>query len=346
MKISLCMIVKNEEKYLERCLNSVRTLVDEIIIVDTGSSDKTIAIAKKFTSKIYNYDWNNDFAAARNFSFSKAKHEYIMWLDADDVFPQNQLQLFLKMKENLNENFIKIKYITKIDKDGNHKESIYRARIVKRGKYHWEGKVHEVIPVNYSDSHLVWEEIFILHNPDEYKIKPLYLKIFEEIENQEQFDDRMFYHYGRELMLNKNYDKAILIFLKIKKNSFYEIKKNYYIGECFYYQQKYLEAINYLLKISVKNSDICCTIAKCYLKLKDYLQSIFWYQSALINNNFIINKNHCNFIPFLNLGYIFLIKKNYNKAYFYLKNAQKIDPLNESVINYLNYLKKIKGEIV
>ena len=85
ISLSLCMIVKNEEMVLKRCLDSVKNIVDEIIIVDTGSTDKTKDIAKKFTKNIYDFKWIDDFAAARNYSFSKATKEYIMWLDADDV---------------------------------------------------------------------------------------------------------------------------------------------------------------------------------------------------------------------------------------------------------------------
>ena len=70
--ISLCMIVKNEEKVLARCLDSIADLMDEIIIVDTGSSDNTKEIAKKYTDKIYDFTWIDDFSAARNFAFSKA----------------------------------------------------------------------------------------------------------------------------------------------------------------------------------------------------------------------------------------------------------------------------------
>ena len=70
--ISLCMIVKNEELVLARCLDTVCDLVDEIIIVDTGSTDSTKSIAARYTDKIYDFEWVNDFAAARNFSFSKA----------------------------------------------------------------------------------------------------------------------------------------------------------------------------------------------------------------------------------------------------------------------------------
>ena len=80
------MIVKDEESVLKRCLDSISPLVDEIIIADTGSSDATREIAALFTDKIYDFPWIDDFSAARNFSFSKASMDYIMWMDADDVF--------------------------------------------------------------------------------------------------------------------------------------------------------------------------------------------------------------------------------------------------------------------
>ena len=70
--ISLCMITKNEERYLEQCLNSVKEIVDEIIIVDTGSTDKTKEIAKKFKAKIIDFKWIDDFSAARNESLKHA----------------------------------------------------------------------------------------------------------------------------------------------------------------------------------------------------------------------------------------------------------------------------------
>jgi O-antigen biosynthesis protein len=86
--LSLCMIVKNEENFLEKCLLSVKDLVDEIIIVDTGSSDSTKEIAKKFTDKIYNFEWCDDFSAARNESLKHATKEWILVLDADEVISQ------------------------------------------------------------------------------------------------------------------------------------------------------------------------------------------------------------------------------------------------------------------
>ena len=84
--ISLCMIVKNEQDTLPRCLDSVQGLIDEIVIVDTGSTDRTVEIAKTYTDRVETFPWCDDFAAARNFSFSLARKEYCLWLDADDVF--------------------------------------------------------------------------------------------------------------------------------------------------------------------------------------------------------------------------------------------------------------------
>ena len=87
--ISLCMIVKNEEKLLARCLDSVADLMDEIIIVDTGSTDRTKEIAARYTDKVFDFAWVNDFAAARNFAFSKASMKYIYSADARDFTAGN-----------------------------------------------------------------------------------------------------------------------------------------------------------------------------------------------------------------------------------------------------------------
>src|SRR5690625_6404854 len=83
--VSLCMIVKDEEQVLERCLKSVYDLVEEINVVDTGSTDKTIEIAKKYTDRVFHFKWTGKFKDARNKSFNYATKEYIFYIDADDV---------------------------------------------------------------------------------------------------------------------------------------------------------------------------------------------------------------------------------------------------------------------
>ena len=90
MKLTIGMIVKNEEKWLDKCLSAIRPILDnidcELIITDTGSTDKTIEIARKYTDKVLHFDWCDDFSAARNYGLKKANGEWFMMLDADDIF--------------------------------------------------------------------------------------------------------------------------------------------------------------------------------------------------------------------------------------------------------------------
>ncbi|HDG98213.1 MAG TPA: tetratricopeptide repeat protein [Desulfobacterales bacterium] len=99
--ISLCMIVRNEEQNLKECLESIHYLVDEIIVVDTGSEDRTPQIARDFGAKIYSFKWINDFAAARNESIRHATGDYILWLDADDRIPPQEREKFIRWKQEL-----------------------------------------------------------------------------------------------------------------------------------------------------------------------------------------------------------------------------------------------------
>ena len=89
MRLSIAMIVKNEEKYLEKCLLSTERLKNkidyEIIIIDTGSTDNTMSIARQFTDKVYESKWNNDFSYMRNLSISYCKGDWVLILDADEV---------------------------------------------------------------------------------------------------------------------------------------------------------------------------------------------------------------------------------------------------------------------
>lgn len=94
-KVSLCMIVKNEEQLIENCFRSVRDIVDEMIVVDTGSTDQTVDIAQSLGAVVYYFDWNGDFSEARNFSINQASGEWILFLDADEELDrrdQNKLR--------------------------------------------------------------------------------------------------------------------------------------------------------------------------------------------------------------------------------------------------------------
>lgn len=117
MIISLCVIAKNEEKNIEKCLDSAKDLVDEIIFVDTGSSDRTIEIARKFTDKIFYFEWNDNHSDAKNFALSHATKEWILSLDADETISQKdheRIRELTKKSEFLGFSLIQRNYTNKI----------------------------------------------------------------------------------------------------------------------------------------------------------------------------------------------------------------------------------------
>ncbi|RKX21112.1 MAG: glycosyltransferase, partial [Candidatus Zixiibacteriota bacterium] len=100
MTISACMIVKNEEELLPGCLDSIRDLVDEIIIVDTGSDDKTMEIARSYGAKIFEQPWEGNFSKHRNYSMEQATSDWILIIDADEKLDNSNLRSLVKIKNN------------------------------------------------------------------------------------------------------------------------------------------------------------------------------------------------------------------------------------------------------
>lgn len=144
--ISLCMIVKNEESILTTCLESIVDFVNEIIIVDTGSTDKTKEIALKYTNKIYDYKWNHNFSGARNFSLSKASNDCILVLDADEVVEHVNID---KMKELFQKNPAKVGRLNRINlysREGTpFKYSERVNRFFSKRYFEYEGMIHEQV---------------------------------------------------------------------------------------------------------------------------------------------------------------------------------------------------------
>ena len=161
------MIVKNEEKLLARCLDSVADIMDELIIVDTGSADRTKEIAARYTDKIYDFEWIGDFAAARNFAFSKATMEYIYSADADEALDEENREIFRRLKENLlpEIDIVQMYYANQLDFGTIYNfDRELRPKLFKRVRtFRWEEPIHEQIvlePVIYDS------DVAILHLPD------------------------------------------------------------------------------------------------------------------------------------------------------------------------------------
>lgn len=200
--ISLCMIVKNEANTPARCLDSIQDLVDEIIIVDTGSTDETKAIAQRYTPKVFSFEWRDDFSAARNFSFQQATMNYILWLDADDVLLEEDREKFRRLKLTLDPSVdsVTMLYHVSFDEEGNVTESLRRIRLVKRDKgFQWMGAVHEVLIVEGNNFN---SNISVTHQKplDRYeRDQDRNLKIYQRrMERGDPFTPRDVYSFANE----------------------------------------------------------------------------------------------------------------------------------------------------
>lgn len=337
--ISLCMIVKNEELVLERCLKSVKNLVDEIIVVDTGSIDNTKNIAKKFTENVFDFVWVDDFSLARNFAFSKATSKYIMWLDADDIVPQKTVNELLKIKNSLSADTYMLKY--QIPTTTKNNFSFYRERIVKNCGYaKWHGAVHEcIIPFGKIE----YLNLNIVHKKEKVSNPKRNLQIYEKLVKQRDLDARELYYFGRELFDNKQYEKAISIFKKFEQkptckenlidaylfiSSSYKILKNY---------EKEKEYLFKILEIDIPNAQVSCLIGDYFLNKREYLQANFWYKQAIKSKKneiglAFVNDIYYGYYPYLQLCVSYYYLRDITKAVFYNEKAGKV--LESDAVKY------------
>lgn len=148
MKISLCIICKNEEEKIARCIQSVKECVNEIVVVDTGSKDKTIEIAKSLGAKVYEIPWENDFSQARNYAINKAKGNWIVFLDADEYLVEtckNQVRKCILDAINIKKDYIMCKMIN-LRQENEMMDSFSTIRIFKKApEIKYKGKIHEIL---------------------------------------------------------------------------------------------------------------------------------------------------------------------------------------------------------
>ena len=201
--ISVCMIVKNEEAVLARCLDSLQGIADEIVIVDTGSTDRTKEIARLYTSRIYDFAWIHDFSAARNFAFSKATMDYIYSADADEVLEERDRQKFLQLKQVL---LPEVEIVEMIYVNPEDRNMVYnftrepRPKLFKRlREFRWIDPIHETValdPLVYSS------DIEVQHRPQSLHSGRDFEAMQRELKKSGRLSERLYSMYAKELFIS------------------------------------------------------------------------------------------------------------------------------------------------
>lgn len=347
------MIVKNEENTIGRCLSSVKDLVDEIIIVDTGSTDRTKEIVQAFNAVIYDFEWVDDFAAARNYAFSKATQNYILWLDADDVILPQDRTKFSNLIEHLEPDVdsVTMNYHLSFDEDGNVTSSLRRNRLVKKSRgFQWHGAVHEFLAVG---GKVIDSNVAVTHI-SEHKDSDRNLLIYEKrLAFGEQFEPRDMLYYANELKDHARYEEAAEYYEKFLVTELGWVEDNIAacgkLADCYERlgdEKKLMESLMGQFQYDLPRAEICCRVGLRYFDKQDWEKALFWYELATRvpqpNNKWgFRSEAYWTWLPHVQLCVCYDRLGNPKKAYWHNERAREFSPSQPSIVYNQNYFKEL-----
>jgi glycosyltransferase involved in cell wall biosynthesis len=250
--LSLCMIVKNEAVRLKECLEPLQSLVEEIVVVDTGSTDDTREIARVMGAKVFEFPWIGDFSAARNESIRRATGQYILWLDADDRMDPEEIAKLREMKAGLLLNRPKAYYLlikSSSPVDGGE-SSFYQLRLFpNRPGVRFAGRIHEQVNFSLQRLGIPFENLAIQIRHTGYEdLSALKGKcernwsILEAELKQDPQNPILIFNAARTLAGMNRYREGIDYLHKITENPFFQKKeKNFYLQAAILLGKHYLQ---------------------------------------------------------------------------------------------------------
>lgn len=352
--VSLCMIVRNEENSLERCLSCVKDIVDEIVIVDTGSTDKTKEIAASCGAVVYDFEWVDDFAAARNYSFARATCEYILWLDADDWIQEADRKRLKKLKASLDPDIrtVTMPYLLAFDSEGNVTSSLRRNRLVRRdGQFQWVGPVHEYLAVDGSS---LDSDVCITHRKDK-AYTDRNLRIYRKrAEQGEDFSPRDLYYFANELREHACYEEACDYYERFLASGQGWIEDNYQaclkLADCLERTGdtvRLFQALCRTLQYDTPRSEFCCRLGAYLMAQERYAQAAYWYELAIAlperESMGLKDASSSTWLPHLQLCVCCSRLGDSHKANYHNEMASLYYPSHPSVTYNKTYFKNLLG---
>ncbi|MGO4180750.1 glycosyltransferase family 2 protein [Paenibacillus sp. TAF43_2] len=363
MNITGCVITKDEETNIEKCLNSLKETTSEIIVVDTGSTDNTVQIARDLGASIYHFKWENDFSKAKNYALSKATGDWIIFLDADEYIEQHSLKEIMNCvriaKTNGYDGILStlINYNTETTEI---QSTVQTLRIFRRdSNLKYFGAIHETIKHVTKQLKLLdfSKEISIIHtgysnNEIERKQKGqrnLLLLLSDEKKNTNNHDIN--FYLSETYNLIKEYELALFYALKAHVE-----KETELLGTK---EKNYLNIIRYLRKLEYPSEQVIRIIKEASCKYPSYpdffvyigdfnrfyqqfYDAIFMYEKAL----FLIND--ISQVETQTTGLLIPIYQQLSNLYYHTNDYSKTVHVITSILNtdrydfsLLNYLIKI-----
>lgn len=365
--VALCLIAKNEERNLGRLLDSVQGCFDEIHLTDTGSSDRTVEIAKEYGCHVHHFDWVQDFSKARNYAFSHAKTDYITWLDCDDTLETKEGFLDFKKTMHMADMWF-APYDYAHDATGRAVCTFSRERVIKNnGKFEWKFFVHEgLTPVpGYQPSVLYaasWKVKHWRSAEDMEQDKGRNLAIFEK-HGMQPMGGRMKFYWGKELFENKKPLDAYPKLMEAAKAPDIEIHDRLmamqYAALSAIELKQFDEAISILhagLPLAPTKAEFFCLLGECYIAKQQFAEALPYYHAARncvkMGAGLIAPPTHrhddsYDIAPLMQLSRVYFNMGDYDRAVEMATQSQMVRPTPESleIIEKANEFKR-KLEIV
>jgi glycosyltransferase involved in cell wall biosynthesis len=343
--VSLCMIVRDEEIMLERCLTSIVAIADEIIIVDTGSTDRTIEIAQKFTDKIHHFKWIDDFAGARNYAQSLANCDYILRFDGDCTIQDSDIKKLLEIKNRNfdNADLYNLIYVEQFEKQDNHtiipliREELFF--FYRRNRFHWQNPIHEQLVLNnlkIKPKISSNNNILVLHHREEsdklWRNQQNLDILKANIQKKDQNYIRMLFFYARDLYFNLQYDESIEQFQTLLTEQIILEMRDYAVEKIIFallYSNQKTRLVDFhdLLQIQsprviLTNADVLCLIDpdSAAAKYAKYLQKPFLQSDS----SFEYDIERFQIHPYIQLAKIYIHKGELNAAAQNLQTAKQL----------------------
>lgn len=293
MEITLCLIVRDEEKRLPTCLQSFKTVYSRLVIVDTGSIDSTQKIAKEWGADVYDFTWCDDFSAARNFALQQVKTQWVMVVDVDDVMRDETKKKLLEELKKLSKDtrgiFMPYSYSNVNNKSG---FTTYLPRIWKTEfSYQYTLPIHEYLDIPKADiPHFIRLPLVVVHQKesDAYgKSIIRNLGILEKAIKKDPSQSRLLFYLGRENKSAGNYKDALdwyMKFTRISGVSNDELNRAYLgMGECYSklgLMKKAKEAYLQSIQANSLFAEGYLLLGDMALQQKKYKQAARWYLEA------------------------------------------------------------------
>lgn len=346
--ISVCIITKNEAENLENCLKSIKPYPFEIIVVDTGSTDNSKEIARKYTDKVYDFEWVDNFSTARNFSISKASHNMILVLDTDELITDLNLDEVYHLIEANPKAIGLVKRLDYFDIKGIRRVQEIRVdRLFNRKYYEYDNPIHEcVYPIGNITSQsyevpITLDHVGYICTQDALDAKAMRdIRLLEKQLEIEKDNPYIYFQIAQSYLVMRQEEKAFPYYAEAMKHnpptefSYTRILiKNY--GELLLTYDKAEEALSLLSYYNTyeDNADYLCLIGNIYTQLNQPLRALPEYIKALTAPTYDSPDTRKE-IPSYHIGYIYecfgqidIAKSHYEKCGNYPPALERLSNL-------------------